>query len=70
MLKIKCKFAEALKEKAISQAEFERMTGVHHTTLKTHRLNTAKRIDYNTLLAMCTVLDKTPGDLLVVEDEK
>lgn len=70
MLKVKCRFEEFLKEKGISQAEFERRTGIHHTTLKIHRLNTAKRIDYNTLLAMCVVLDKKPGDLLVIEDEK
>lgn len=70
MLKIKCNLTKAMREKGISQAEFERLTGVHHTTIKSHRLNQAKGIDYNTLLAMCTLLDKTPGDLLVIVDEE
>lgn len=69
-MKIKCLLEKAMKEKNISQAELERRTGIHHITIKKHREGIANRIDYSTLLGYCTVLDKTPGDLLVIVDEK
>lgn len=65
--KIKCNIDVLLKERGISQCKFERISGIKQSTIRSHKLGIAKRIDYDTILKICETLCVKPGELFTIE---
>lgn len=68
-LRINCKLADALNEKGMSQNEFCKRSGFSPLTVRKFYHNRSTRIDYDTLLGMCTILGKRIDEILVIEKE-
>lgn len=53
----------------ISQERVSRATGITQKQLSALETGNSKGIQFSTLLKLCTFLECTPNDLLVIEDE-
>jgi putative transcriptional regulator len=64
---IRCTLGTYMKEKGLSNKEVVQKTGVSRNTVSSLAGNSTKRIDYDTLNALCEGLNLKPADLLVYE---
>ncbi|WP_413405376.1 helix-turn-helix domain-containing protein [Paenibacillus amylolyticus] len=63
-LLIRCRLGDIMKERGLQNKDVVALTGVSRNTITSLAGNATKRIDYDTLGALCNGLDVTPGDLL------
>lgn len=63
-LVIRCRLGDIMKERGLQNKDVVELTGVSRNTITSLAANATKRIDYDTLGALCYGLGVTPGDLL------
>lgn len=63
-LLIRCRLGDIMKERGLQNKDVVELTGVSRNTITSLKGNATKRIDYETLGALCKGLNVTPGDLL------
>lgn len=63
-LLIRCRLGDIMKERGLQNKDVVALTGVSRNTITSLAGNATKRIDYDTLGALCNGLEVTPGDLL------
>lgn len=63
-LLIRCRLGDIMKERGLQNKDVVALTGVSRNTITSLAGNATKRIDYDTLGALCNGLDVTPGDIL------
>ncbi|QWU14227.1 helix-turn-helix transcriptional regulator [Paenibacillus sophorae] len=66
---IKCVLGKIMKQKNLTNKDVVELTGVSRNTVTSLSANATKRIDYDTLTALCIGLGVTPGKLLVLSDD-
>jgi len=68
---IKCNLSKILGEKRMHILELKRLTGLSYTTLSRLYHEKTTRIDFDTMDAICRVLEIQPGDLFeYIPEEK
>ncbi|WP_081387392.1 helix-turn-helix domain-containing protein [Paenibacillus odorifer] len=68
-LLIRCRLGDIMKERGLSNKDIVDLTGVSRNTITSLAANATKRIDYDTLGALCQGLRVLPGDILeYIED--
>lgn len=63
-----CHLGELLDQRGMTLTELSERVGVTTVNLSILKNNRAKAIRYSTLLAICEVLDCTPGELLTISE--
>ncbi|MNC20258.1 hypothetical protein D3C75_682030 [compost metagenome] len=63
-LLIRCRLGEIMKDRGLTNKDVVDLTGVSRNTITSLAANATKRIDYDTLGALCYGLNVTPGDIL------
>ena len=63
-LSIRCRLGDIMRERGLQNKDVVDLTGVSRNTITSLAGNATKRIDYDTLGALCRGLGLTPGDLL------
>ncbi|PYE47161.1 helix-turn-helix transcriptional regulator [Paenibacillus barcinonensis] len=63
-LLIRCRLGDIMKERGLQNKDVVELTGVSRNTITSLAGNATKRIDYDTLGALCRGLKVTPGELL------
>ncbi|MDQ0493998.1 MULTISPECIES: helix-turn-helix domain-containing protein [Paenibacillus] len=63
-LRIRCRLGDIMRERGLQNKDVVDLTGVSRNTITSLAGNATKRIDYDTLGALCRGLGVTPGDLL------
>lgn len=63
-LSIRCRLGDIMRERSLQNKDVVELTGVSRNTITSLAGNATKRIDYDTLGALCRGLGVTPGDLL------
>ncbi|WP_226001615.1 helix-turn-helix domain-containing protein [Paenibacillus sp. BJ-4] len=63
-LSIRCRLGDIMRERGLQNKDVVDLTGVSRNTITSLAGNATKRIDYDTLGALCRGLGVTPGDLL------
>jgi putative transcriptional regulator len=59
---IRCRLGEIMKERGLSNKEVVELTGVSRNTITSLASSATKRIDYDTLDAICNGLKITPAE--------
>jgi putative transcriptional regulator len=70
MAEIRLQIDEMLKEREKSAYWLAQQTGIDESALVRLRKQRTKGIQWKTLLPLCEALECTPGDLIVMVDEK
>jgi putative transcriptional regulator len=70
MAEIRLQIDEMLKEREKSAYWLAQQTGIDESALVRLRKQRTKGIQWKTLLPLCTALECTPGDLIVMVDEQ
>ncbi|WP_223068093.1 helix-turn-helix domain-containing protein [Paenibacillus caui] len=68
-INIRCRLGDIMKERGLTNKNVVEMTGVSRNTITSLAGNATKRIDYETLGALCRGLGLKPGDLLEYIEE-
>ncbi|MCQ9342543.1 helix-turn-helix transcriptional regulator [Corynebacterium sp. 153RC1] len=63
---IECRLGELLEQREMTLTELSDRVGVSVVNLSKLKNNHAKAVRFSTLIAICDVLECTPGDLLVL----
>lgn len=63
-----CHLGALLDQRGMTLTELSERVGVTTVNLSILKNNRAKAIRYSTLLAICEVLDCTPGELLTISE--
>jgi putative transcriptional regulator len=63
-LSIRCRLGDIMRERGLQNKDVVDLTGVSRNTITSLAGNATKRIDYDTLGALCRGLGVAPGDLL------
>ncbi|WP_418039213.1 helix-turn-helix domain-containing protein [Paenibacillus xylanilyticus] len=61
---IRCRLGEIMTERKLMNKDVVALTGVSRNTITSLAANATKRIDYDTLGALCKGLGVLPGDLI------
>lgn len=61
---VQCKLGDIMKTRGIGNKEVVEKTGISRNTITSLAANATKRIDYDTIDALCRGLGITPGDLI------
>ncbi|MNJ61142.1 hypothetical protein D3C77_569150 [compost metagenome] len=67
---IRCRLGEIMKERNLTNKDVVELTKISRNTITSLAANATKRIDYDTLGALCINLGISPGDLLVLVEEE
>lgn len=62
---IQCRLGDVLAERGMTLTELAARTGITVVNLSVLKNNRARAVRFSTLAKICSVLDTTPGDLLV-----
>lgn len=61
---VRCRLGDIMKERGLGNKETVALTGVSRNTITSLAANATKRIDYDTIEALCKGLGITPGELI------
>lgn len=69
---VRCKLGDIMKKRGLSNKDVVDLTKISRNTISSLAANATKRIDYDTLDALCRGLSLMPGDLIeyIGNDEK
>lgn len=68
MPEVTCHLGDLLDARGMTLTELAEQVGVTTVNLSILKNNRAKAIRYSTLVAICEVLDCTPGELLTISE--
>ncbi|MCM3175928.1 helix-turn-helix domain-containing protein [Paenibacillus sp. MER 99-2] len=63
-MSIRCRLGEIMAERKLMNKDVVALTGVSRNTITSLAANATKRIDYDTLGALCKGLGVYPGDII------